>query len=190
MPRTLAEIVGAIVDELTPLGSDERKRAVHAAMTLLGEDVIGVNTSAANTSAASTHQNRADGADGTEALPPRVRSWMRQNNLSMDHVQHVFHINNDTAEIIAEIPGRNNREKVRNAYVLTGISNFLVTGEQRFDDTTARGLCERVGIYDSTNHAKSMKGGNEFVGSRSGGWTITSPGLKHAAGLILELSST
>jgi hypothetical protein len=40
MPGTLAEIVGAIVLELTPLSSEERKRAVQAAMTLLGEGTV------------------------------------------------------------------------------------------------------------------------------------------------------
>jgi hypothetical protein len=174
MTKTLAEIVGTIVKELTPLGSEERKRAVHAAMTLLGEDAI-------KQLSASVEQNEPEGA---EALSPRARTWMRQNDLSMDELQQVFHIENGTVEIIAEIPGKSNREKVRNAYILTGISSFLSTGEQRFDDTAARGLCERVGIYDSTNHSKYMKDGNEFMGSRERGWTVTIPGLRAGALII------
>ena len=55
MTKTLAEIVGTIVSELTPLGSDERKRAVHAAMTLLGEGVL-------NATVASVEQSLPDGA--------------------------------------------------------------------------------------------------------------------------------
>ena len=174
MPRTLAEIVGTIVSELTPLGSDERKRAIHAAMTLLGEEVI-------RTQATSVEQGQSDGA---EVLPARVRTWMRQNDLSMAEIEQLFHIDNGTVEIIAEIPGRSKKEKVRNAYILTGVSTFLVTGEQRFDDATARGLCERVGIYDPTNHSKYMKDGNEFTGSRDRGWTVTIPGLKAGANLV------
>jgi hypothetical protein len=174
MTKTLAEIVGTIVNELTPLGSDERKRAVHAAMTLLGEEAI-------SPPATSVEQGQPD---GTETLPSRVRTWMRQNDLSMDELQQLFHVENGIVEIIAEIPGKNRREKVRNAYVLTGVSTFLLTGEQRFEDVTARGLCERVGIYDSTNHAKYMKDGNEFTGSREKGWTITIPGLKAGANLV------
>jgi hypothetical protein len=174
MTKTLAEIVGTIVSELTPLGSDERKRAVHAAMTLLGEEAI-------KAPVASAEQSQPDGA---ETLPPRVRTWMRQNDLSMDELQQVFHVENGTVEIIAEIPGKNNKEKVRNAYILTGVSTFLLTGEQRFDDATARGLCEKVGIYDSTNHAKYMKDGSKFMGSREKGWTVTIPGLKAGANLV------
>jgi hypothetical protein len=177
--RTIVEIVGTIVNELTPLGSDERKRAVHAAMTLLGEQAI--------------KSPQADveygGGDGAETLPPRARTWMRQNDLSMRQLQQAFHIENGTVEIIAEIPGKSNREKVRSAYVLTGISNFVLTGEQRFDDVAARALCERFGIYDSTNHSKYMKGGNEFTGSRERGWALTLPGLKAGANLVKEIGN-
>jgi hypothetical protein len=174
MTKTLAEIVGTLVSELTPLGSDERKRAFHAAMMLLGEEAI-------SAPAATIEQGQPDGAD---TLPPRARTWMRQHNLSMNTLQQLFHVENGTVEIIAEIPGKNRREKVRNAYILTGVSNFLLTGEQRFDDAAARGLCERVGIYDPTNHAKYMKDGNEFTGSREKGWTVTIPGLKAGANLV------
>jgi len=173
MTKTLAEIVGTIVAELTPLGSEERKRAFYAAMTLLGEEAI------KGPSATAKH----DELDGAETLPARVKTWMRQSDLSMDQLQQVFHIENGLVEIIAEIPGKNNKEKVRNAYILTGVSNFLLTGEQRFDDTSARRLCERVGIYDPTNHSKYMKG-SEFTGSRVRGWTVTVPGLKAGAALI------
>jgi hypothetical protein len=106
----------------------------------------------------------------------------------MEQLEHSFLIKNGSAEIIAQIPGGSNREKVRNAYVLVGIANFLRTGDQKFDDTDARSLCERFGIYDSTNHSKYMKGGNEFTGSREKGWTLTMPGLKVGANLVKEAS--
>ena len=174
MTKTLAEIAGIIVKELTPLNSEERKRAVHAAMTLLGEETM----RQAVGSPAETE------IEDSEALPPRAKTWMRQNDLSMDDLEQVFHFENGSIEIIAEIPGRSNREKVRNAYILTGISSLLTTGELRFDDSVARGLCERVAIYDSTNHSKYMKDGNEFTGSRERGWTVTIPGLRAAAQIV------
>jgi hypothetical protein len=178
MPKTLAEIVGTIVDELTPLGSEDRKRAIHAAMTLLGEEAIKASTASAT----------KDEPDNLNTFSPRVRTWMRQSDLSLDALQLAFHVEEGAVEIIAEIPGRNNKEKVRNAYILTGIASFLQTGEQRFDDAAARGLCERVGIYDGTNHSKYMKG-SEFTGSRERGWTITIPGLKAGAALIKGIGS-
>lgn len=90
--------------------------------------------------------------------------------------------------IAAQIPGRSNRDKVRNAYILTGVAQFLRTAETSFDDKAARKLCEESGFYDHTNHSKYLKGGNEFTGTSKKGWKLTSPGLKAAAALIIELS--
>jgi hypothetical protein len=177
--KTLAQIVGIIVDELSPLGSDDRRRAIKAAMTLLGEETV--KSEVADT----------DHVESEEAMafPPRVRTWMRQNDLSVGALQNTFHVENGAAEFIAEAPGSTNKDKVRNAYILTGISNFLVTGDQRFDDAAARAFCVRFGFYDRTNHSKYIKGGNEFTGTRERGWTLTIPGLKAGANLIKEIGN-
>jgi hypothetical protein len=176
MTKTLAQIVGTIVDELTPLGSDARRRAIQAAMTLLGEEPI----------KSPRVDDELDKVEGAQSLAARSVAWMRQNEISMEQLQHTFLIENGSVEIIAQIQGGSNREKVRNVYVLVGIANFIRTGDQKFDDADARSLCERFGIYDSTNHSKYMKGGNEFTGSREKGWTLTMPGLKVGANLVKE----
>jgi hypothetical protein len=178
MPRTLAQIVGAIVDELTPLGSEDRKRAIQAAMTLLGEDQI----------SSSRPEHETTSLAGGDSLPGRAISWMRQNELSMEELQHAFLISDGSMEIITQIMGASYREKVRNAYILVGIASLLRSGDQKFDDADARALCERNGIYDSTNHSKYVKGGNEFTGSREKGWTLTVPGLRVGANLIKQAS--
>jgi hypothetical protein len=177
--KTISEVVGAIVEELTPLGSEERRRVIHAVMTLLGEEVVKIPHPGAE----------QGGVSGAEGLNVRAKSWMRQNNLSMEQLEQTFLIQDEAVEVIATVPGNNNKEKVRNAYVLTGISQFLRTGDQRFDDSVARSLCERLGFYDRTNHAKYMKGGNEFTGSKESGWTVTIPGLKAGANLIKDIGS-
>ena len=156
--KTISEVVGTIVDELTPLASDERKRVIHAAMTLLGEEAI-------NFSRAKTEPGSIDGAD---RLNVRAQGWMRQNNLSMEQLEHTFLIQRESVDVIA-VPGSNNKEKICNAYILTGIANFLLTGDQRFDDGAARSLCEKLGFYDRTNHSKYMRGGNDLAGAKGTG---------------------
>jgi hypothetical protein len=177
--KNATEIVGTIVDLLTPLPSEERRRIIHASLALLGEDSIGKN----NNSLAEQQQ----GEDANN-LPPRAQTWMKHNGISLDQIQQVYHLSNDGVEIIAsEIPGKNNRERVRNAYVLQGLASFLRSGEAKFDDAVARALCESHGFFDGTNHMKYMKGGNEFTGSKDKGWTLTAPGLKQGAVLIAGL---
>jgi hypothetical protein len=178
--KSITEVVSLIVSALEPFASEERHRAVSASLMLLGE-------AATQTKARAAEESKVD-ADGGE-IPNRAQSWMKQNNLSFDQIYQIFHLADDGVEVIAaSLPGKNNRERVRNAYVLCGIANLLSTGVANFDDKTARGVCEKLGIYDHTNHMKYMKGGNEFTGSKDKGWTLTAPGLKHGAGMIASMA--
>jgi predicted XRE-type DNA-binding protein len=183
MKKSVAEIVGTIVNELTPLASEERLRVIQASMTLLGEAPIGSR----NVAAAANEQSGE--TEDVGSLPTRARTWIKQNQLSPEQLEEVFHIGSEGVDVIAsEIPGKNNKEKVRNAYVLLGIARLLGSGEPKFDDKAARALCESSGFYDHTNHMKYMKGGNEFTGTKDKGWTLTGPGLKRGAVLVMELS--
>jgi hypothetical protein len=178
--KSITEVVSLIVSALEPFTSDERHRAVSASLTLLGEGAFQAGKSAT--------ENSKSGED-TSQLPTRAQSWMKQNKLSIDQLQQIFHWADDGVEVIAgSVPGKNNREKVRSAYVLWGVASLLSIGVANFDDKSARAVCEKLGIYDQTNHMKYMKGGNEFTGSKDKGWTLTSPGLKHGADLVASLS--
>lgn len=179
--KNITDVVSLFVDELTPFSSDERQRAFQATMTLLGEPVPKFEKFTAD--------EKEEIGEETGHLTPKARVWIHQNSLTTEQLQQIFHMEDSGAEVIAsEIPGKNNREKVRNVYVLVGIAQLLSNGETKFDDKSAREHCERYGVYDSTNHAKYMKGGNEFTGSRAKGWTLTAPGLKHGAQLISAMT--
>jgi hypothetical protein len=180
--KSITEVVGTIVAELTPLTSEERQRVIQASLTLLGEAPIAHGKSV---------DPQSPAREGDARLPPRARIWMQQNGLSAEQLDQVFHFDNETVAVIAaEMPGRNRSEQSRNAYVLTGTAKFLATGDANFEDKEARALCESLGCYDSTNHAKYLKEkGNEFTGSKDEGWKLTAPGLKRAASLIQDLSS-
>ncbi len=178
-----ANVMVQIVELLTPLASEERKRVVSAAMTLLGETSIMQATS--NVSSIESE----DANDG-QILLPRTKTWLKQSNLAASDLEEVFHFGKDGVEFIAaDVPGNNSKEKTYNAYLLTGISKFLVTGEATFDDKSARELCKTIGCYNEGNHASYLKDKkNGLTGSKEKGWALTSPGLKQAAGLITTLS--
>lgn len=180
MTKSVTEVVAAIVKELTPLGAEERRRVIQASLVLLGDAPV---------AAAVPPTSEAEGEVADPGLSPRARAWTRQNGLSLEDLQQTFHLEgNDCQLIVSEIPGKANRDRVRNAYLLAGAARLIVTGEPKFDDREARDLCERFGFFDPTNHSKYVKGGNEFTGSKEKGWTLTAPGLKQAAQLISELT--
>jgi hypothetical protein len=173
-----SHIVGEIVELLTPVSSEERKRIISASLLLLGDSPI-VETPVED------EQPAAASTSGT------AKTWQKQNQITAEQLGQVFHNDNGNIHVImGEMPGKNSREKTINAYVLTGIAQLLTSGEPKFTDKDARKLCSSAGCYDSTNHTKAMQAkGNLFTGTKEKGWTLTAPGLKHAAKLLKGLPS-
>jgi hypothetical protein len=172
-----------VVEILAPLSSEDRARVVGAALALLGDIQVKAPLQ-------SLDDQLTDESD-LGVVAPRTKHWMGQNGISVAEVQQVFHVTDGKAEVIAALPGRNKKEQTYSAYVLTGLGQFLVTGNAAFTDKAARSLCEASGCYDSANHAAYLKDrGSEFTGSKEKGWTLTVPGLKRGADLLKELSSS
>jgi len=175
-----AEIVGKIVDLLTPFTSEERGRVISAALTLLGEG------SSKHGIDKNSEGDDDDHRDTFINLSGKVKSWQKQNGVTGDQLAQMFHIADGKADVIAgEMPGKNKKEQTLNAYVLAGVAQFISTGEPKFTDKDARSLCVAAGCYDSPNHAVTLKAkGNWFTGSKDKGWVLTAPGLKHATTLL------
>ena len=182
--KTPAEVMVEVVNLLTPLASEDRKRVVSAALTMLGETSIAPEISQQKASIDIEVMN-----DGT-ALLPRAKTWLKQNGLTSSDLEQVFHTSSAGVEYIApDVPGNNSKEKTYNAYLLAGISKLLLNGEPNFDDKSARDLCRTLGCFNEGNHANYLKDkGNGLTGSKEKGWTLTAPGLKQAAGLVVTLS--
>ncbi|SRR6266540_242935 len=182
MPKpNIAEVATKIVELLTPFDSDERRRATHAAFTLLGESPNGTTKDAS-----------VVGATRNETIPARAQSWLRQNGLTREQLEHAFQIEGDVVELIAAaVPGKTDKERTLNVYVLIGIARLLATGDASFDDKTARHACKNLGCFNEANHSSYMKDkGNKITGSKDGGWKLTAPGLAHGAGLIKEVTAS
>lgn len=176
------EVTGAIVEMLSGFSGEERVRIVQAAMTLLGEAPV---------LASVPKGSSAEGASELGELPPKAKLWAKQNGITLEQLEQIFHMAGDSVEIIAPgLPGKSSGEKSRNAYLLAGIAALLSTGDATFTDDTARIHCTKAGCYDKSNHSRFIKAmGNEFAGNKSKGWALTAPGLKNGATLIKELAT-
>ncbi len=190
-PKKTTEIVTEIVELLTPIESAERLRVIQASLTLLGETL----PARALRVGGDSGNGAEDGGNDMSTSHPRARTWAKQNGVSQEELEQVFHLEDGNAQVIAgEIPGKSKKEKTLNAYVLTGLAKLLSTGSPAFDDKSARLLCESSGCYDQANHSSTIKDrgdrGNEFTGTKERGWSLTAPGLKRAALLVREMTKT
>jgi hypothetical protein len=174
-----AGIMTKIVELLAPLASEERMRILKAALALLGENKGDLSV-----------DQELDSTAGRLSVPQRANAWMKQNGVSAEDIQQVFHISDGKVEVIApEMPGTNDKERTHNAYVLKGIANLLEKDVPTFTDDAARELCKSSGCLNASNHAKFIDGkSNEFTGTKKGGWTLTAPGLKRGGSLVKELA--
>jgi hypothetical protein len=170
---------------LKPLDSPMRKRAIRAALTMLGDE----DDDLASGDVEKKREDRSDGGGDHAGLPARARSWMRAEKVTVNELGHVFDLENDAQIIASHAPGGNKREQTINAYVLAGISQLLKIGDTKFDDASGRAAAVSLGCFDGPNHAATMKKkGNVLSGSKGGGWSVTGPGLKAAAVIIKELA--
>ncbi|WP_188929487.1 hypothetical protein [Puia dinghuensis] len=176
----ITETTSKIVELLEPFEALERQRIVQASLTLLGDTMI---------SPPNTDTQPGDDAPGEASVSSQAKIWMKQNLVSGDDLQLVFHLADGRADVIAsEIPGKDGKAKTINAYMLQGLASFLTSGIPKFDDKSARALCARYGCYSAANHSVYIKAvGNKLTGSKDSGWTLTSPGLKYAAELVKGL---
>jgi hypothetical protein len=186
MPTDLKALVTGLYDLLEPADAAERKKAIKAALTMLGDD-----TSVASEKGETGKPSGEDEADEGD-FNAKTRSWMARNKLTAEQLNHVFHIDGETVDIIIDsAPGKNQKQQTVNAYVLTGIRELIKTGDAKFDDKSGRDSCEKMGCYGPSNHATYMsKPGNVLSGSKDSGWSLTGPGLKSGADLVKELTTS
>jgi hypothetical protein len=182
----VAEIASKVFALLEPLVSEDRQKVVAATLTLLGE----ASASSAPVVPPSGAPQLGLLQQGASGLNAKAGIWAKQNGIGKAELEQVFDIETTGVTVIASsAPGKNDKEKTLNAYVLEGVKCLLASGEPSFEDKSARKLCEDLGCLNGSNHAQYLSGkGNLFTGSKSTGWKLTAPGLKHAGALIKELA--
>jgi len=183
---TVSVKIYALIKDLEP---EMRKRAISAALTLVGDnDGFFTLTKKPKVDEESRGQ---DLAEVTSEYPQKVKIWMRNYSITKAQLDEVFHFENGEIAIIAsDLPGSTDSKKTIAAYVLVGVATFIKSGETKFDDKSGRETCTKFGCYQPSNHTGILKNiGNELTGSKDAGWSLTGPGLKFGAELIKSIAA-
>ena len=171
-----------LIELLTPLTSEERARLIAGALTVLGDAPV--------PAAALTPAAAAAASGSTVATGAKAKNWIKQNGLTAEEIEQVFHIADGKAEVItSSVPGTTDSKRTLNAYILAGVAALLEKDDAKFTDEEGRALCKTLGCFNRPNHATYLGNkGNDFNGSKAAGWHLTTPGLKTGANLIKELA--
>ncbi|HKU74445.1 MAG TPA: hypothetical protein VJR02_11035 [Pyrinomonadaceae bacterium] len=125
-------------------------------------------------------------ASELEGISPVALKWMRRNAFNADDLGRLFSIGADEIDLVANtVPGKSKNSRLRSVVLLKGIAEYLSTGAARITYEQIKEASLHYDAYDSTNHAKYLKGlSAELSGSRSGGFVLTARGLTAGTELI------
>lgn len=177
-----------LVRILKPLTSEERHRAVEAAMTYVGEKFLPARDYHGGVGGKdAAAKNGAAHHDGN--YPKGVAAWMKQYDLASDEVDLMLQFHEDGTFAIHDVPGKNKKEQTLNVYILFGVCTYLTTNARHFGDAGARQICGDIGCLDKANHAHNLSGhGPEFSGDKDKGYTLSNVGIKKGAALVKEFA--
>lgn len=182
MSDLLATAMSKVVEILTPLDGDQRRRVVQAAFALLGEESV----SPKGLGSVLPKLNEEASAEVIDGISPAATAWLTKAKVTREQLEQCFHFDGGVVKVISLPGGATKRiDQVIHTYLMQGFAAFLATGVPSFTNKEARDLCEHFGCYDPTNHAKYIKEfGNRITGSKTAGWKLTAPGLAAAAELL------
>jgi hypothetical protein len=182
---SIAQVTSQIYDLLAGFSAEERSRVLAATVALFGD--APVKTQAGD----GTQGSDSGGEDDFPGLGVKAKRWIRQEKVSLDELNEVYHIGDDgTVELIAtDIPGATKKEQAGNVYLLSGIRSLLASDEPTIANTAAVAYCQHIGCHDTKNHATNRSAlGNKLTGSVATGFTLPAPGLKAAAAVIKAIA--
>jgi hypothetical protein len=124
-----------------------------------------------------------------EGISPVALKWMRRNALNVDNLGKLFSIGADEIDLVANtVPGTSKNSRLRSVVLLKGIAAYLSTGAARITYEQIKEASLHYDAYDSTNHAKYLKGlAAELSGNKSGGFVLTARGLTAGTELIKSI---
>jgi hypothetical protein len=185
--RTIFDAVGRIFVVLEALSAEERRRALQAVLTMLGEGIAAPRTGLTAPSGLASASSPV--AEETNLnLGPKASSWVSRYQLTAAELGTVFHIMNGQAEVIASgAPGTTKKERTVNCYLLAGIAALLTRDAADFTERDAIALCRHLSAYDRNNHPTNRHAvGSRMTGSREAGFSLTASGLSAAADVVRQ----
>lgn len=183
----LLDVVTGCHKLLSPLDAPTRSKAIRMLLLAFDEE----NETSSSSRPPQVPQSSAiefEPASTGNHVNRRAQYWLKKYELREEELERVLDLDNDYA-LIAHLPGDSKREQAISCYLLTGIQAMLRTGEPKFSDEEAVGLCKREGCYDRANHSMTRTQlGKRVTGDKESAFTLTTLGLEQAARLIQEMA--
>jgi hypothetical protein len=130
--------------------------------------------------------------DEFEGISPVGRKWITRSGISQDKLMTIFSLGIDEIDLVSNtVPGGTKSQRMRNVFLLKGISSYLGTGAARFTHEQIKETCLHYNAWDGPNFANIFKTMSADVsGGKETGYTLTPKGMSEATALIKSMVGT
>lgn len=130
--------------------------------------------------------------DELEGISPVGRKWITRSGISQDKLMTIFSLGIDEIDLVSKtVPGGTKSQRMRNVFLLKGISSYLGTGAARFTHEQIKETCLHYNAWDGPNFANIFKTMSADVsGGKETGYTLTPKGISEATALIKSMVGT
>jgi hypothetical protein len=128
--------------------------------------------------------------DENDGISSTAKKWMKRNGLESEKLSSIFSLGVDEIDLVAKlVPGKGKKERMRNVFLLKGVSSYLGSGSPRFTYDQVKEALVHYDGFDSSNFAAFFKTlAPEVSGSKDSGFTLTARGLTNATTLLKEMA--
>ncbi len=128
--------------------------------------------------------------DEFEGISPVGKKWITRSGISQDRLMAIFSLGIDEIDLVSKtVPGSTKSQRMRNVFLLKGISAYLGTDAARFTHEQIKETCLHYNAWDGPNFANIFKTMSPDVsGAKDSGYTLTAKGISEATTLIKSMA--
>ncbi|MBT1700285.1 hypothetical protein KK083_25585 [Fulvivirgaceae bacterium PWU4] len=128
--------------------------------------------------------------DELEGISPAGKKWIARNGIKPSALGSIFSLGIDEIDLVSKsVPGSKKAQRMRNVFLLKGVSAYLGTGAARFTHEQIKETCLHYDAWDGPNFANIFKTMSaEVSGNKESGYTLTAKGLSEATSLVKSMT--
>jgi hypothetical protein len=128
--------------------------------------------------------------DDFEGISPAGKKWITRSGINPSKLMSVFSLGIDEIDVVSKsVPGGKKSQRMRNVFLLKGLSAYLGTGAARFTHEQVKETCLHYDAWDGPNFSTIFKSMSPDVsGSKESGYTLTAKGISEATTLVRSMT--
>lgn len=138
------------------------------------------------------HEPTSSSDDEFEGISPAGKKWITRSGINQSKLMSIFSLGIDEIDLVSKsVPGNTKSQRMRNVFLLKGLSAYLGTGAARVTHEQVKETCLHYDAWDGPNFTKILKSMTADVsGGKDSGYTLTPKGISEATSLVKKITDS